>query len=72
MEVCKNDRFPMFYGVVNRKSIYLIFELIKGDTLTKLYKNMSKQEKLSAVEQLYQILLFTTVYLMTMAVRSIL
>jgi 5'-AMP-activated protein kinase catalytic alpha subunit len=56
MEVCKNDRFPMFYGVVNRKSIYLIFELIKGDTLTKLYKNMNKQEKLSAVEQLCQIL----------------
>jgi serine/threonine protein kinase len=56
MEVCKNDRFPKFYGVVNRKSIYLIFELIKGDTLTKLYRGMSKQDKLSAIQQLCNIL----------------
>jgi serine/threonine protein kinase len=56
MEVCKNDRFPKFYGVVNRKSIYLIFEFIRGETLSKAYKNMNKIDKLSAVEQLCQIL----------------
>jgi serine/threonine protein kinase len=56
MEVCKNDRFPKFFGVVNRKSIYLIFELIKGDTLSKLYRNLSKQEKISVIQQLSEIL----------------
>jgi serine/threonine protein kinase len=56
MEVCKNDRFPKFYGVVFRKSICLIFELIKGDTLTRVYKTLSKREKISAVHQLCEIL----------------
>jgi serine/threonine protein kinase len=56
MGVCKNDSFPRFYGVVNRKSIYLIFELIKGDTLSKMYRTMGKQEKISAVQQLSEIL----------------
>jgi serine/threonine protein kinase len=56
MEVCNHDRFPKFYGVVNRKSIYLIFELIKGDTLTRLYRGLSKRDKVSAVHQLCEIL----------------
>jgi serine/threonine protein kinase len=56
MDVCKDDRFPKFYGVVNRKSIYLIFELIKGDTLTKLYKTLPKYDKIYVVQQLCEIL----------------
>jgi serine/threonine protein kinase len=58
MIVANNIRFPKFYGVVINEKINLVFELIKGDTLSFIHNSgiLSRNNKLDIVFQLCEIL----------------
>jgi serine/threonine protein kinase len=58
MLVAENSRFPKFYGVILNEKISLIFELIKGDTLSNIHKSgiLTRKVKLDIVYQLCEIL----------------
>jgi serine/threonine protein kinase len=54
MLFANNEKFPKFHGVVITDKINLVFELIKGETLSKVHESkcLTRRDKLDIISQL--------------------